>query len=58
LDCDTGQPAQHTIRALHTCTFVATKQGFLVPGAQQYTGTDHVLDIGAPRCLVEEMLGR
>jgi NAD(P)H-hydrate epimerase len=25
LDCDTGQPAANTIRAAHTCTFVAAK---------------------------------
>src|SRR5207249_245677 len=31
LDCDTGQPARQTIRATHTCTFVAAKPGFFVP---------------------------
>jgi NAD(P)H-hydrate epimerase len=56
LDCDTGQAAQHTIRAAHTCTFVAHKPGFLAPGAEQYTGQVHVLDIGAPRKLVEEIV--
>jgi NAD(P)H-hydrate epimerase len=58
LDCDTGQPATHTIRAAHTCTFVAEKPGFLVPGAEEFTGEVHVLDIGAPRKLVEEIIGR
>jgi NAD(P)H-hydrate epimerase len=57
LDCDTGQPARHTIRAAHTCTFVAHKPGFLTPGAEQYTGAVHVIDIGAPRKLVDEILG-
>jgi NAD(P)H-hydrate epimerase len=57
LDCDTGQPARHTIRAAATCTFVAAKAGFLAPGAEQYTGQVHVLDIGAPRRLIEEVLG-
>jgi NAD(P)H-hydrate epimerase len=56
LDCDTGEPARHTVRAAVTCTFVAAKRGFLVPGAEQYTGQLHVLDIGAPRKLVEEIL--
>jgi NAD(P)H-hydrate epimerase len=56
LDCDTGQPAQHTIKAAHTCTFVAPKPGFLMPAAAPYLGTLHVLDIGAPRKLVEEVL--
>jgi NAD(P)H-hydrate epimerase len=58
LDCDTGQAARHTIRAAHTCTFVAAKPGFLAPGAGAFTGEIHVLDIGAPRKLVEELLGR
>ncbi|OHB71834.1 MAG: NAD(P)H-hydrate epimerase [Planctomycetes bacterium RBG_13_63_9] len=56
LDCDTGEPAQHTIRAAVTCTFVALKAGFLAPGAGQYSGQVHVLDIGAPRKLVDEIL--
>jgi NAD(P)H-hydrate epimerase len=56
LDCDTGQAARHTIRAAHTCTFVAQKPGFLVPGASAYTGHIHILDIGAPRLLIEETL--
>ena len=29
-----------------TCTFVAMKRGFVTPGAEQYTGRVHVLDIG------------
>jgi NAD(P)H-hydrate epimerase len=55
LDAETGQAARHTIRAAHTCTFVAAKPGFLAPSAAQFTGEIHVLDIGAPRRLVEEM---
>lgn len=55
-DCDTGQAAQHTIVAAHTCTFVACKPGFLVRGAERYTGAIHVVDIGAPRKLVDEIL--
>ena len=57
LDCDTGQPTRYAIRAAHTCTFVALKPGFLVPGAEQYTGVVHVVDIGAPRKLVDEIMG-
>jgi NAD(P)H-hydrate epimerase len=49
LDCDTGLAAAHTIRAAHTCTFIAPKIGFQTPGADLYTGHIHVLDIGAPR---------
>ena len=56
LDCDTGQPAHHTIRARLTCTFAAAKPGFFIPGAENYVGELHVVDIGAPRKLLEEML--
>jgi NAD(P)H-hydrate epimerase len=56
LDCDTGHASRHTIRARHTCTFVAQKPGFLIAGAEQYTGIVHVLDIGATRRLVEACL--
>jgi len=57
LDCDTGMAAQHTIRADETCTFVAMKHGFMARGVEQFTGRVHVLDIGAPRQLVEEIVG-
>ncbi len=56
LDCDTGQAASHTVIAAHTCTFVAPKPGFFAPGAERYTGQLHVLDIGVPRKLIEELL--
>jgi NAD(P)H-hydrate epimerase len=57
LDCDTGVAARHTIRATHTTTFVANKIGFLAAGAARFTGEVHVLDIGAPRRLIDEVLG-
>ena len=56
LDCDTGRPSEHTFRADHTCTFVAAKPGFFVEDARPYVGQIHVLDIGAPRKLLEEIL--
>jgi NAD(P)H-hydrate epimerase len=55
LDCDTGQPASHTVRADHTCTFAAMKTGFLLPSAKPFTGTIHVCDIGVPPGLIEEV---
>lgn len=58
LDCDTGAASPHTIRARLTCTFVASKPGFHVPGADQYTGHVDVLDIGAPRKLIAEVAAR
>lgn len=57
LDADSGRPAGHTIRAQHTCTFVGMKPGFLVPGAEIYTGQVHVIDIGVPRKLLAEIEG-
>jgi NAD(P)H-hydrate epimerase len=56
LDCDTGEPAEPTFRADHTCTFVAPKVGFANPAAATFLGQVHVLDIGAPRRLIEEIL--
>ncbi|MBI1900701.1 MAG: NAD(P)H-hydrate epimerase [Planctomycetia bacterium] len=56
LDCDSGNAAEPTIRAQHTCTFVAAKPGLLVPAAQPYVGRLHILDIGAPRVLVDAMV--
>ena len=57
LDCDTGVPLGPTIRAAHTATFVAHKQGFLNPNAAEWLGEVHVIDIGAPKKLVDEFRG-
>jgi NAD(P)H-hydrate epimerase len=48
LDCDTGQPAKHTIRADHTCTFATMKIGFTQPAAKPFTGQVHICAIGLP----------
>jgi NAD(P)H-hydrate epimerase len=53
LDCDTGQPAKHTVRADHTCTFAALKVGFTKPSAKPFTGVVHVCDIGVPPQLLK-----
>ncbi len=55
LACDTGEPAKVTFRADHTCTFVAAKAGFAAETAKEFIGVVHVMDIGAPRKLMEEM---
>jgi NAD(P)H-hydrate epimerase len=55
LNCDTGQPARHTVRADHTCTFAAVKTGFAQAAAKPYLGTIHVCDIGIPPRLVSEL---
>lgn len=54
LDCDTGDPLGPTVRATHTATFVAAKRGFLNPAARDWTGDVHIIDIGAPRVLIDE----
>lgn len=56
LDCDTGVAAHPTVRAQFTFTFVAQKPGFLVPGAEQFTGRVHVCDIGVPPRLIAEAI--
>ena len=56
LDADSGAAAQPTFRADHTATFVAPKVGFLASSARAYLGLVHVLDIGAPRPLIEQAL--
>jgi NAD(P)H-hydrate epimerase len=58
LDCDTGTAARNTVVADHTCTFVAVKPGFFASGAERFTGRVHVIDIGVPQRLVQEIAGR
>lgn len=53
LDCDTGEPLGLAVRADHTVTFVAQKQGFANPAAHAWLGQVHVAGIGAPRLLVD-----
>jgi NAD(P)H-hydrate epimerase len=54
LDCDTGRPLGPCVRADHTVTFVAPKAGFANPEAKEWLGEVHVVDIGAPRVLLEQ----
>jgi NAD(P)H-hydrate epimerase len=56
LDCDTGRPAASTFRADHTCTFVAAKVGFREAEAKPFLGVVHVIDIGVPRKLLNELV--
>jgi NAD(P)H-hydrate epimerase len=55
LDCDTGVPLGPCVRAKLTATFVARKHGFDNPASVPYTGDIHVISIGAPRRLMEEL---
>jgi NAD(P)H-hydrate epimerase len=56
LDCNTGQPAIHTIRADHTCTFATMKLGFTKPAAAPFIGQVHVCDIGLPPQLFRDLV--
>ena len=56
LDCDSGEPLGPTVEANVTATFVAMKKGFTNPASKKWTGQIHILDIGAPRRLVQEYL--
>jgi NAD(P)H-hydrate epimerase len=58
LDCDTGQPATHTVRADHTSTFAAMKAGFTQAAAKPFVGTVHVCDIGLPPRLIGDVVSR
>jgi NAD(P)H-hydrate epimerase len=55
LDCDTGEAHQPAFRADHTCSFVAAKPGLVRPSARAYVGQLHVLDIGVPVTLLDQI---
>ncbi len=55
LDADTGLPLGATVRAQHTVTFVAPKQGFANPAAAAWLGCLHVVDIGMPPELLDQV---
>lgn len=63
LDCDTGEPiatlpdgTTHCVQATHTATFVARKRSFDNPASQAFTGEVHVVGIGIPMKLLDEIL--
>ena len=56
LDCDLGPVADATIIAGKTATFVAKKTGLITPDAAEYTGDIKVIDIGAPRQILERIV--
>lgn len=53
LDCDTGTAAGACISATLTGTFVASKVGFENPRAREWLGEVQVLDIGAPKAVLQ-----
>jgi NAD(P)H-hydrate epimerase len=63
LDSDTGLPIEQAansipvcVRAQHTVTFVARKRGFDQPTSKEFTGEVHVVGIGIPLRLWEEVM--
>lgn len=56
MDCDSGLPLGTCVRASHTATFVARKPGFDQAEAGSLTGTVHVIDIGVPSKLIQEIV--
>lgn len=57
LDCDRGEPAQPTVVADLTATFVARKVGFDTPRARAVCGEVRVVSIGVPIQIVERVRG-
>jgi NAD(P)H-hydrate epimerase len=57
LDCDSCLPSPSTVRADHSCSFVAPKRGFSNSAAKPFLGQVHVVGIGAPRTLLDDYGG-
>lgn len=55
LDCDSGNASRYTVHADHTCTFVAKKTGMQLMEAQDMCGEIHVVDVGAPQAVIEQL---
>ncbi len=55
LECDTGEFAGACVQADHTATLVARKPGFSRAEAEKMIGQVHVVDIGLPRRMLDEL---
>jgi NAD(P)H-hydrate epimerase len=55
LDSDTGVPSGPSVRADHTATVAAPKKGFREPAAAAWLGQVHVVEMGTPPWLVENL---
>jgi NAD(P)H-hydrate epimerase len=53
LSADEGVPLGAAVKAAATTTFGAPKLGFEAPGASEYTGKVHVIEISIPREILE-----
>jgi len=58
LDCDTGEPSNATVKANHTITFVARKPASMRPAPSPTPAKSSSRTSGAPKAIVEEVLGR
>ena len=56
LDCDTGKPLGACVKAHETITFVARKSGFDNPESHEFTGAVSIVDIGAPRVILDQLV--
>lgn len=54
LDANTGLPMGATVKATRTVTFVARKIGFRDENSKLFTGEIDVVDIGAPKKILDE----
>ncbi len=57
LDCDSGQPAQPSVHADATVTFVALKPALANPELEPWCGQVLVADIGVPTAVIEAVRG-
>lgn len=55
LDAQTGKPGSECIKAKTTVTFVSSKTGFLNQQAKAVLGNLHVVNLGLPRRVLEEV---
>ncbi len=58
LHCDTGEILGDAIKADITATFVALKPGLQNGTGPEHSGEIHVIDIGAPRAVIDHVLNK
>src|SRR5262249_21448042 len=55
VDADTGAPLGVAVRAHDTVTFACLKMGLLTPDGAKHAGRVHVVDLGVPRVVVDQV---
>lgn len=56
LDCDTGEPLGHAVKATCTVTFFGYKKGFINPKASEFIGDIFIGDIGISNKWIDSQL--